>query len=262
MVTATRRLSFEVRGEGAHTVLLLHGFLGAGRNLTSLARRWVEREPRLRVVLPDLTGHGASPPPPEQPQLADVARDVLALATEVGADEPIALVGHSFGGRVALAMRRLAPARVGDVALLDISPGPLPRDVGGVDAVLERVLAAPARVAARDEMRRWFLEAGISPALTDWVLLNLAQDGDGLRWRIDRARLEALHASSSGEDLWAEVDGHVRCVRGERSRFVSDGEAARLTTLGCEVTTLAGASHFLHVDALPALLDALVGFAL
>jgi esterase len=256
------RLAFDTRGEGAHTVLLLHGFLGSGRNLASLARRWVEREPRLRVVMPDLTGHGSSPPPPEAPTLGDVASDVLELAATSGADEPLTIVGHSFGGRVALKMRALAPDRVGALVLLDITPGALPEGIGNVDGVLARVLAAPARVAARDEMRRYFLDAGISPALTDWVLLNLTQDSGGLRWRLDREKIEALHASSSREDLWPLVDARVRCVRGERSSFVSDADAARLRGLGCEVVTLAGAGHFVHVDAQAALLEALVGFSL
>jgi pimeloyl-ACP methyl ester carboxylesterase len=258
-------LSHDVRGSGDHTVFMLHGFLGSGRNLQSLARRWSEREPRLRLVLPDLTGHGMSPSPRDPPTLEQVARDVLALADDVKADEPLTIVGHSFGGRTALAMRMVDPARIGHVVLLDITPNPLRGDVGGLDRVLEHVLAAPARVASRDDMRTLFLGHGISPALTDWVLLNLMQDGDGLRWRFDRDKLKALHEQARRESLWPAVESpgvKTTLIHGGRSRFVSEADVDRFNAAGADVIRIAEAGHFLHVDAQPALLDHLVTLAL
>ena len=258
-------LVFDTRGNGAHTVLMLHGFLGSGRNLQSLARRWSEREPRLRLVLPDLTGHGMSPPPRDPPSIDQVARDVLALADEVGADAPLTIVGHSFGGRTALAMRLLEPSRIGHVVLLDITPNALRGDVGGLDRVLEHVLAAPAQVSSREEMRTLFLGHGISAALTDWVLLNLMQDGDLLRWRFDRDKLKALHLEACKRDLWAAVEApgvKTTLVYGKRSRFVAPEDVDRFDAAGADVIGIEDAGHFLHVDAQPALLDHLVTLAL
>lgn len=256
-----RHLSFDARGTGAHTILLLHGFLGSGRNLASLARRWADRDPRVRLVLPDLTGHGSSPPLPAEPRLRDVAEDVLALATQLVGDAPVSMVGHSFGGRAALAARLIAPERVGDVVLLDISPGPLAGNVGQLDRLLELVMQAPESSSERDEMRRFFLERGVSVPLTEWLMLNLEQRDGVYRWRVDRDALAALNRSSRPEDLWRAIEGATRrthCVRGAASPFVSDADAARMERAGCDVHTLEGAGHFVHVDAQAALLELLL----
>ena len=52
-------------------------------------------------VLPDFRGFGKSAEPEFPFGVADHAADVLALADEAGA-ERFCLVGHSFGGRVAI----------------------------------------------------------------------------------------------------------------------------------------------------------------
>lgn len=244
---------------------MLHGFLGSGRNLQSLARRWSEREERLRLILPDLTGHGMSPAPKNPPSIEQVARDVLALADTVKADEPLTIVGHSFGGRTALMARMLDPSRIGHIVLLDITPNALRGDVGGLDRVLDHVMGAPAQVKSREEMRTLFLGHGITPALTDWVLLNLMQDGDELRWRFDREKLKALHTEACLQDLWPAVEApgvKTTLIYGARSRFVDQPDVDRFDLAGADVIRIEGAGHFLHVDAQATLLDHLVTLAL
>ena len=100
-------LAHTVVGEGPREVVLLHGFLGSGQNLRGLARRWGERAPG-RFLFPDLRGHGTSPPLTADSDLAQLAADVMATAAAAGFTPPLTLVGHSLGGRVALAA---GPAR-------------------------------------------------------------------------------------------------------------------------------------------------------
>ncbi|MEO0811606.1 MAG: alpha/beta fold hydrolase, partial [Myxococcota bacterium] len=97
--------------------ILLHGFMGSGRNLSSLARRWVELDPSRTLIFPDMTGHGESPPLSKPENLEQIATSVLELADHAVGDEPIPLVGHSMGGRVALKARMMAPERVSAVTL-------------------------------------------------------------------------------------------------------------------------------------------------
>lgn len=255
------RLAFDTRGTGSHTVFLLHGFLGSGRNLQSLARRWSEREPRLRLVMPDLTGHGTSPSLRNPPTIDQVAADVFALADSIGADEPLTIVGHSFGGRTALTMRLADPSRVGQIVLLDIPPGKLAGDLGGLERVLSYVLAAPATFTSRDELRTLFLGHGISAGLTDWILLNLTQDGDLLRWRFDREKLRDLNAEGRQRDLWPAVEApgvKTTLIYGARSNFVTQADVDRFASAAADVVRIEGAGHFLHVDAQAALIDHLV----
>lgn len=253
-------LTHQHRGDGPNVTILLHGFLGTGRNLSSLARRWAERDPSRTLVMADMTGHGTSPPLPDPPGLEAIARDVLALADSAVGDEQVAVVGHSMGGRVALQARLLAPERVSSVAILDISPGPIEPRVGSLEPVLDALLSAPDRAGSRDEMRQTLTGSGLSRPLADWLLMNLmSDDRGGLTWRFDRQALRALYFNSRDNDFWDAVSlGPTVAVRGGGSAFVSDEELARLEELGASVHTLPGAGHFLHVDAQEALLDVLV----
>jgi esterase len=255
-----RVLAHEIRGAGSRPALLLHGFLGSGRNLASLARQWTARDPGRRLALADLTGHGDSPPLPENASLDDLAADVLALLDRLGIVEAVPIVGHSLGGRVALAAARRSPGRVASVTLLDIPPGPLPK--AGGTTVLSLLMEAPPRFTDRAAGRAWFTGRGLPGPLADWLTMNLVRDpaGDGLRWRIDREALAAFHARQNAEDLWPVVVGGalpVTCIRGGASDYVGEDDVRRFEAAGAKLVTLPGAGHFVHVDALDALVDRL-----
>jgi pimeloyl-ACP methyl ester carboxylesterase len=258
----TRRpdiLSHQRFGAGPRPLVLLHGFLGSARNLATLARGLAERRPDLAVVALDLTGHGASPPLPAAADTAALAADVLASAHALGLGAPLAIVGHSLGGRVALRAAAVDPAAVSDVTLLDIAPGPV--DAGEViEPVLDAVLRAPDTFASRGEARAALVTAGLAPELADWLLLNLEAAADRYRWRVDRRALAALHARSAREDLWPVVEGprqwSLRCVRGAASPYVNERDAQRLQAAGCPVVTIDGAGHFLHAERPREVVDA------
>ena len=231
--------------------MLLHGLLGSARNLATLARGLAARDPTLGVVALDLTGHGASPPLPPDADAATLAADVLTTADALDLAAPLALVGHSLGGRVALRVAEQAPARVGSVTLLDIAPGPL-CGAGEVGRVLEVVQRAPETFGSRGQARAHLLAAGLAPALADWLLLNVEPDGDHYRWRVDRRALAALHGRAAAENLWTVVERprawRLACVRGGASPYVSDADARRLEAVGGRVVTIDGAGHFLHAE--------------
>jgi pimeloyl-ACP methyl ester carboxylesterase len=253
--------SFQV-GEGEVPTVLLHGFLGSGRNLRSLATAWSEAEPRRRLLLPDLTGHGASLPMPKDADLYTIARDVVETARAKGLTGPLEWVGHSMGGRVSLAASLVSPSDVANVTLLDISPKPVPEALSESGRVLNELLQAPDTAPNRREMRAWLVDRGLSKGLADWLVMNLISTPDGgVRWRFDRQALAELHGRANGTDLWQAVErpgARVRCIRGGRSRYVTDADAARMEAAGCPVAVLPEAGHFVHVEAPQALLQWLI----
>jgi esterase len=120
------------------------------------------------------------------------------------------------------------------------------------------LLAAPAEARDRRELRPFFIERGLSPALSDWLLMNLATEAGRVRWAIDREALARLHDRSMAEELWDVIDDGrvpVRLIKGGRSRYVPEADAVRLAKAGLRVDTLPEAGHFVHVDALDALVD-------
>jgi pimeloyl-ACP methyl ester carboxylesterase len=109
------RVAYAAAGSG-ETVLLLHSSAGSSaqwRPLTELLQsRW-------RVLAPDLHGYGESDrrPGPASPGLADGA--ALADAVLAGSAEPIHLVGHSYGGAVALRFAAERPERLRSLTLIE-----------------------------------------------------------------------------------------------------------------------------------------------
>jgi len=219
--------------------------------------------PDVGAVLFDLPGHGTSPPLPPGANSTTLARAVLDSAAALGLTPPLAVVGHSLGGRVALRARLLEPAAIGAVTVLDIAPGPLAA-TGEVATVLDVLLRMPETLTSRTEARTSLRAEGLAAPLADWLLLNLTPRDAVYGWRIDRHALAALHARIAAEDLWPAIESvglpaTVRCVRGGLSRFVSDGDAVRLQAAGCPVITIPGAGHFLHVEQPRLVAEAVAG---
>jgi esterase len=248
-------------GDGPRPLLLLHGFLGAGRNLTTLAKKLVEKDATLGIVVADLTGHGASPPLGPDDGLGTMAQDVLATARSLwGEDGPFSIMGHSLGGRVALAAALEAPAAIARITLLDITPSPISDPDSDSVRIVRLIASGPREAGSREPFREHLRAGGVAASLIEWQMLNLVHEGGVYRWRIDAARLAALHPSISAVDLWPAVERPARpytmhCVRGRRSRYVSDADAARLEAAGCPVDTLEGVGHFVHVEGLAELVE-------
>ncbi|GIX45856.1 MAG: hypothetical protein KatS3mg131_0067 [Candidatus Tectimicrobiota bacterium] len=109
------RLHYQRLGRGPE-VVLIHGLA------TNLAFWYLRVAPLLRrhfcLILYDLRGHGRSDMPPTGYTTADMAADLHALLTHLGVAR-VHLVGHSYGGAVALHYAVLYPERVGSVTLAD-----------------------------------------------------------------------------------------------------------------------------------------------
>lgn len=98
------------------TVVCLHASGGSGAQWNALSLRI---GPRYRVLSPDFYGHGAAPPfdgPPEAIVASDMLR-VVHLAA--GAGGRVHLVGHSYGGAVALRVALYHPELVASVAVYE-----------------------------------------------------------------------------------------------------------------------------------------------
>ena len=79
------------------TLLLVHGFRGDHHGLEPV----VSFLPGVHVVAPDLPGFGASAPLPGAHSIDGYSRWLRAFAAQLGLDERIVVVGHSFGTIVA-----------------------------------------------------------------------------------------------------------------------------------------------------------------
>lgn len=116
--TTANGLKFHYQQAGSGPdVVLIHGVTG-DLSIWFLCRAMQALSGSHRVTAYDLRGHGYSDAPPSGYTSADHARDLFALmdALEI---ESAAVVGHSFGGVIALHAAVLEPARVEALVLSD-----------------------------------------------------------------------------------------------------------------------------------------------
>lgn len=112
-----------VKAGSGPALLLLHG-LGCDHTtwlpvISSLARRYT-------VIAPDLLGHGRSDKPRADYSVGGYANGMRDLLTVLGIDKAT-VVGHSFGGGVAMQFAYQYPERTERLVL--VAPGGIGRDV-------------------------------------------------------------------------------------------------------------------------------------
>jgi pimeloyl-ACP methyl ester carboxylesterase len=105
-------LRYLVSGDG-EPLVLVHGLGGAASNWLALAPLLLQGR---RLLVPELPGHGGSEPLPGHPRLNDYA-DALGSVVESECTTAVPLVGHSFGGAVALRLAIRRPELVSGLVL-------------------------------------------------------------------------------------------------------------------------------------------------
>jgi pimeloyl-ACP methyl ester carboxylesterase len=196
--------------------VLLHAGVADSR-MWETQRRALES--RYAVLAPDLRGFGERPHTPGEFSHTD---DVLELLDRHGVDRA-ALVGASFGGRVALETASVAPGRVSTLALLCAAAPLLPPtpDVEAFDAEEERLLEA----GERDKAVELNVDTWLGPAADESarelvrrmqaLAFELDVEAEGLTPPVGLARhLPSLERPDEAADLVAAfLDRRLRPVR-------------------------------------------------
>jgi pimeloyl-ACP methyl ester carboxylesterase len=185
-------------------LLVLHGIYGSGRNWGVIARRLVEERPEWGVLLVDLRLHGGSVGFSPPHKVAAAAADLDRLVEETRF-QAAAVLGHSFGGKVALtyAMHHSEGLRqvwVADSTLSVREPG------GSAWRIIEIVRSLPSSFASRAEFAEALMEHGYAKPVGQWLAMNLERRDGALHWQIDWDGMEELLRDYFRADLWSVID--------------------------------------------------------
>lgn len=238
----------------ARWMLVLHGIYGAGRNWASVARRFVRQRPEWGALLVDLRGHGGSSDGFPPPHTVDAcAADLLRLIDGSGL-EVAAVLGHSFGGKVALryaeraAVHPTAP-HLERVWVIDSTPDARPPS-GSAWHMLQVLRDHPGPFDDRDAGIAAVESAGYDTGVAQWMSTNLVRNDDGrLVWRLDAGVMEALLRSFFDLDAWSVVEHPpagttIHVVKARESSILDDEARHRLEAAGLAT----GAVHVHEVD--------------
>jgi len=234
----------ESYGEGPARVVWLHGWARRGEDFRSVARELAQRG--VASVALDLPGFGATPPPREAGGARHYAELILPALQEI-AEEPLVLVGHSFGGSVSTVVASTNPELVRSLVLL-------------APPLLQ--VTPLARVPRKYRMVRWFHAKGW---VSDARMESARQRYGSSDYRLARGVMRDVLVNSVNESYEAELARiyvPVVFLWGENDLEVPVEVARRAAglLLGKHVEhVVSGVGHLVPLEAPEALLSAVEG---
>lgn len=230
-------------------LLLVHGLFGSLDNLGVLARDLVSDHDVYQV---DMRNHGLSPRSDVMDYPA-MAQDLLDTLDEYHLEKAI-VVGHSMGGKAAMALTALAPSRVEKLVAIDIAP--VDYQVRRHDAIFAAINAvtdagATTRQQAASVMRKQLKEEGVIQ-----FLLKSFIDGE---WRFNVPVLWQQYPHIVGWETIPAWNHPALFIPGGNSPYVT--EAYRDALLSqfpqARAHVIAGAGHWVHAEKPDAVLRAI-----
>ena len=270
-MTGTARLAARELGAAGPRVVFAHGLFGQGRNWTTVGRALADDG--RRVTLLDLPDHGASP----WTERIDYRAVAGAVARELEAlDEPVTLVGHSMGGKVAMLVALARPELLRALVVVDVAPVEYPEVGRRSDDPAEEASPFAAFIAAMRAVDltalhdRGDADAALRPAVADdavraFLLQSLVHERAGWRWRVNLAVLERDLGALRGfpePAPGARYDGPALWVAGDRSHYVLPSDRERIDALfpAARLVRVKGAGHWVHAERPDVFTDALRRF--
>ena len=240
----------ELGGVGREPLVLLHGLLGSGRNWQTAGAGLAESAGGRNVWALDMRNHGKSPWAEPMSYDAMVA-DVLAWLDARGLGA-VDLMGHSMGGKVAMALACRRPERVRRLVVVDIAP----KDYLSHGHRAE--FAAMNELQLEELRSRGEAELKMEGRVPDWAMrkflsTNLERGEDGAwRWAVNLPVLTAALPEVEANPLAAgeKFSGPVLVVRGGRSRYVTEEDTPKITEHfpAARIETITSAGHNPHME--------------
>lgn len=239
----------------APPLLIAHGLFGSARNWNAIARRLsTGRE----VVAVDMRNHGDSPRDPVHTYPA-MAADLAEVIAAIGGRADV--LGHSMGGKAAMALALSMPERVDRLVVADIAPVAYAHDQMGYVRAMEALdLSCVARRADADaQLARSVPEPGVRA----FLIQSLAVAPEGARWKLNLAALaDQMPEIMRFPDLGRRFEGPALFVTGGASEYVRDAHWAGIRALfpQARAEELPGIGHWLHAEAPEAFVAAVDAF--
>ncbi|PHS24820.1 MAG: alpha/beta hydrolase [Methylophaga sp.] len=240
------KLHYQITGTG-QALVIVHGLFGSSDNWRGIAKQLADYA---QVITVDLRNHGRSAHSTQQtyPLMVD---DLVGLFDELDIDTAN-IIGHSIGGKVAMAFAAAYPERLNKLAVVDISPREYAGDSSHI-AIFEALLAVDLSLySKRSEVNEALSELLPDKAVRQFLLMNISQQNGHLIWRIN---LQALYSNyvhfgaAVGEQT--KVDNSTCFIRGGRSRYIQADDEVLIAKQfpRSEIFTIEQAGHWVHAEA-------------
>jgi len=187
------------RGHGEPTLVFLHYFGGSSRAWTYVA---AALDSDYRCVMPDLRGFGDSDPLPADFSIADAADDVIGLVHAMQIQRYV-LIGHSMGGKIAMAVAARQPIGLAALVLLAPSP-PTPEPIE--ESERAHLLATHGDRFAVEQTARDIVAQPLPALVFEQVVQDsLRSSRAAWKWWIESGSRETITAELKRINGWVSV---------------------------------------------------------
>ncbi|KAI0059222.1 alpha/beta-hydrolase [Artomyces pyxidatus] len=206
-------------------LVILHGLFGMRRNWQSLAKAFM-RDLQRPVYTLDLRNHGTSPH--VEPMTYDaMASDVLHFC-EAHSLTDVSLLGHSMGGKVAMAVAlspQLPPQLLKHLVVADVAPARSdlsPEFRGYIDGMIK---IEQSRVSTRKEAQDILTPYEKDPMTRAFLLTNLDSHSQPLKFQVPLKiigpaipEIGWFPYEPEGKHRWS---GRTLFIKGSKSKYIN-----------------------------------------
>jgi esterase len=248
------KLAYTAYGEGS-PFIIAHGLFGSGRNWTGFAKSVSDAR---RAMTVDLRNHGESPWD-DSMDYPEMGNDLLALI-ESEADGSAVMLGHSMGGKAAMAAALTRPEYISALIVVDIAPVVYAQSHAGYVEALQAIdLDTITRRADADAA---LAESIPEPGLRQFLLQNLDFRDGRPRWKLNLnvilSNIDALMDFPTAA-VKSRYEGPALFVAGGKSDYMTPDHQAAIRGYfpNAQIEVIDGAGHWVHAEK-PAEFGALV----
>lgn len=239
--------------------VILHGLYGSSDNWQPIAKLLSEQ---YRVITVDLRNHGASPHFNTN-RYSDMVIDLAWLFHELEI-EKAHLLGHSMGGKVAIAFAADYPEKISSLMVADIAPkNYLKTPASAIQYEFhKRILETLSQLDLKIFHSRKEVEKVLEPSIPEmmarrFILKNLHRVHNNFEWKINVPVLKKeLDHILSGVDVddysdRIPIDQYpVLFIKGELSGYIQPDDEPNIKKMYPEfkIETINNTTHLLHAE--------------
>lgn len=225
-------------------LVLIHGLFGSYDNLAGISRALQDQ---WQIISIDLPNHGQSPHKDKMDHSSMVA-DLAATLDSLNINE-CALLGHSLGGKLAMAFALTYPQRVTQLIVADIAPVSYKPSHQAIFAGLKAVdlQTISSRADADKQLAGYISEAGVR----QFLLKSLHKTDEGFSWRFNLTALEHCYDQLlTAPALDGQYDKPVLFIKGGNSDYILPEHRSQILRYfpAAEAKIINGTGHWLHAE--------------
>lgn len=225
-------------------IIVIHGLFGSLSNLSGLAKELCED---FDLILVDVRNHGRSPTDKSM-TYQEMAADIFELADHLGIQN-FSVIGHSMGGKIAMACALTQPERIQQLVVADIAPSQYADKHSDVFMGLKQVqLLQAANRSEADKTLAGYVEI---PEVRQFLLKSFQRGEDGFEFIYN---VEQLHNNYHLIRGWPELSetytGPTLFIDGEKSDYINEHNRDAIFQFFpfAQITTIDNAGHWLHAE--------------